>query len=261
MRIMLIDSHCHLTYEGLAENADAVVARAASAGVGRMITIGTHLEDHPRALALARRFPGVFVALGVHPHHAAETEEGYEGFMENQLKTEKKAVAVGECGLDYHYDYSPRLLQRGVWINHLEMARRLKLPVILHVREAHKDALAVMDEFRDLKCVVHCFTGTPDECAKWLELGAYIGITGIVTYKNADEVRQDAKLVPTDRLLLETDAPYLSPEPVRSTKPCEPAMVQHLAKFVATLRGTTELDLARQTTENAARLFGGKLVA
>jgi TatD DNase family protein len=266
---MLIDTHCHLSYPGLFEDVGAVLARAASAGgagesggvgVSRVITIGTHLDDHAKALSIANGHASVFAALGIHPHHATEIEEGYEGFLENKLRTEKKVVALGECGLDYHYDYAPRLLQRGVFLNQLEIARRLELPVVLHVRNAHDDAVAIMQSFPELKFVVHCFTGTPAECEAWLALGAYIGITGIVTYKNAADVQAAAKMVPAEKLLVETDAPYLSPEPVRKMKTNEPAHVVHTARFVAGLRGVSLEELAGQTTANAGRLFGDKLL-
>jgi TatD DNase family protein len=256
---MLIDTHCHLTYPGLFENVADVLARAKAAGVERVVTIGTHIADHTKALSLAKSHPGVFVSLGSHPHHAAETEEGYEGVLEHALKNDPKVVALGECGLDYHYNFAPRLLQKGVFLNQLEMARRLSLPVILHVREAHADALAIIEGFPELKFVVHCFTGTPAECDQWLAKGAYIGITGIVTYKNAADVQSAAKTVPADRLLVETVAPYLSPEPVRKIKVNEPAHVAHTAAFIAQLRGTSPEELARQTTENAQRFYGEKL--
>lgn len=271
---MLIDTHCHLSYPGLFEHAAEVLKRAEAAGVLRLVTIGTHVADHQRAMKLAKEFPPVFAALGIHPHHAGETEEGYEAFLENALKHQEKVLALGECGLDYHYDFCPRLLQRGVFINQLEIARKLSAPVILHVREAHADALEIVKDYaadgkraagqdgaaKGLRFVVHCFTGTPAECEAWLSLGAYIGITGIVTYKNADDVRAAAKLVPADRLLVETDAPYLSPEPVRKIKTNEPSHVAHTAKFLAELRGVSFEELARQTTENAGRFYGEKLV-
>ncbi len=229
----------------------------------RMITIGTDLADHAKAIETARRHGPVFCALGIHPHHAGEVEPGtYEGFLESHLRGEKKALALGECGLDYHYNYAPKLLQRGVFVNQLEIARKVGLPVVLHVREAHADAQAIMADFPELggKFVVHCFTGTVEECRTWLDLGAYIGFTGIVTYKNATEVQASAKLVPGDRLLVETDAPYLSPEPVRKVKPNEPAHVVHTAAYVAGLRGVSAEELAQQTTANAVKLFGEKLL-
>jgi TatD DNase family protein len=257
---MLIDTHCHLTYPGLIEDVPAVLGRAQAADVARCITIGTDIADHTKALALAQRYPAVFAALGIHPQHAAETEEGYEAFLENRLKSSPKVLALGECGLDYFRDASPKLLQRGVFINQLEIARRVNLPVILHVRDAHADALAIMQDFPELRFVVHCFTGTPAECDAWLALGAYVGITGIVTYKNAADVQDAAKRIPADKLLIETDAPYLSPEPVRKIKPNEPAHVAHTAAFIAQLRGLAVEELAKQTTENAVALFGDKLL-
>jgi TatD DNase family protein len=265
---MLIDTHCHLTYAGLTEHLPEVLTRAQAAGIDRMVTISTHASDHAPTLAVAKAHAPVFAALGIHPHHAAETEEGYEAFLENAIKANPKVLALGECGLDYHYDFAPRLLQRGVFLNQLEIARRLTLAappsapaVILHIREAHVDGLAILRDFPGLRFVVHCFTGTPAECTAWLDLGAYIGITGIVTYKNAGDVQAAAKLVPADRLLLETDAPYLSPEPVRKIKINEPAHIVHTARFIADLRGVAFEDLARQTTENAARFYGPKLLA
>ncbi len=259
--MMLIDTHCHLSYPGLFEQVPAVLERAARAGVMRMITIGTHTADQQKALTLARAHGPVFAALGIHPHHASETEEGYERFLENALRSEAKVVALGECGLDYHHNYSPKLLQKGVFINQLEIARRLNVPVILHVREAHADALEIVRDFSEIRFVVHCFTGTPAECEAWLDLGAYVGITGIVTYKNAADVQAAAKMVPGDRLLVETDAPYLSPEPVRKIKVNEPSHVAHTARHVANLRGMTFEALAKQTTENAGRFFGERLLA
>jgi TatD DNase family protein len=257
---MLIDSHCHLSYAGLAEDVAGVLARARAAGVTRVITIGTDIPDHDKAVAIARAHAEVFAVLGIHPHHAAEVDEGYEELLENRLRHEPKVVAVGECGLDYHYDRAPKLEQHAVFLNQLEMARRLGKPAVLHVREAHADGQAIVRDFPEVKFVVHCFTGTPAECEGWLSLGAYIGITGIVTYKNAGDVRESAKVVPADRLLVETDGPYLSPEPVRKMKTNEPANVVHTARFLAQLRGVELEELAKRTTENAARLFGSALL-
>ncbi len=256
---MLIDSHCHLSYPGLIENVAAVLHRARAAGVDKVITIGTDIPDHDKAIVIARAHDNVFCALGIHPHHAADADENYAAFLETRLRHEAKVVAVGECGLDYHYDNSPRDRQREVFLKQLDIASRLGLPVVLHIREAHADGLAILKDFPKLNVVVHCFTGTPAECESWLALGAYIGITGIVTYKNAADVQASAKLVPADRLLVETDAPYLSPEPMRKMKTNEPANVAHTARYLATLRGVAFDELARQTTENVGRLFGEKL--
>jgi TatD DNase family protein len=257
---MLIDTHCHLTYPGLYEDVGAVLARAGAADVARVVTVGTDITDHTPTLAVAAAHPQVFASLGIHPHHAAEVEEGYEAFLENRIRNHPKVVALGECGLDYFHDRAPRLLQRGVFLNQLEIARRLSVPVILHVRDAHADGVAILKDFPELRFVVHCFTGKPAECEAWLALGAYIGITGIVTYKNAEDVRTSAALVPTDRLLIETDAPYLSPEPVRKIKTNEPANVAHTAHFLADLRNVPLETLAAQTTANAAAFYGEKLL-
>ena len=258
----LIDTHCHLTYAGLLEQQAAVVQRAKAAGVGAMVTIGTHPPDHALVLQTLASFDCVAGALGVHPHHAGEVSDDFAAALELQIAAAPRVVAVGECGLDYHF-YPPAecARQRPVFVRQLEIARRLNKPVILHVRDAHADACAIMRDFTDLKFVVHCFTGTPDECAGWLELGAYVGITGVVTYKNAPDVRAAARLVPPDRLLVETDAPYLSPQPVRKIKINEPAFVTHVAQRVAAERGVDELELARQTTRNAAAFFGENVFA
>jgi TatD DNase family protein len=257
-RFVLIDSHCHLTYPGLIEDLPAVLDRARAAGVERFVTIGTHGADHTAALAVARAHAPVSVALGIHPHHAAEAPPDYLAALHAALTGGLKVVALGECGLDYHYDFSPRPRQREVFCAQLDLARRLSLPLVLHIREAHADALAIMREFlvpAPLPFVVHCFTGTPAECEAWLALGAHIGITGIVTYKNAADVRAAAQLVPPERLLVETDAPYLSPEPVRKIKINQPAHVAHTARFLAALRNIPFDTLAQQTTQNTTRIF------
>lgn len=252
---MLIDTHCHLTYPGLIEQVDAVVARAAQAGVTRMITIGTDAADHPRVLEQLRRFSAVFGAIGVHPHHAHEVDGAFIGNLRSYFQQEAKLLAVGECGLDYHHASASHEVQRGVFEAQLALAAELNRPAILHVRDAHKDALAMIRNQRPQAFVVHCFTDTVAEAQAWLELGAYIGFTGIVTYKNAAHVAESCKGVPDDRLLVETDAPYLSPVPKRSVKINEPALVVHTADFIAGLRGVSPARIAELTTANARRLF------
>ncbi len=258
---MLIDTHCHLTYPGLIEQADAVVARAADVGVTRMITIGTDAGDHPKVLQLLWRFNGVFGALGVHPHHAHEVSGDFVVGMREYFRQEPKILAVGECGLDYHHASAPRDVQAGVFEAQLALAAELNLPLILHVRDAHDDASAIVRNQRPKDFVVHCFTGSVAEVRTWLDLGASIGFTGIVTYKNAAHVADACRAVPDDRLLVETDAPYLSPVPRRSIKINEPAFVVHTAEHIAALRGVTPAQIADVTTANAGRLFGRKLTA
>jgi TatD DNase family protein len=253
---MLIDTHCHLTYVGLAERQDAVVQHAVAAGVKRLITIGTHPVDHLPALRTAEKFPEVFAALGIHPQHAHEVEADFIAPLRDAITANRRVVAVGECGLDYHHESAPADIQKKAFLAQLALADQLHKPVILHVRDAHADALAILRDFRHLRFVVHCFSGTPQEARQWIELGAYIGFTGIITYKNAPDVRAACQLVPADRLLVETDAPYLCPQPVRKNKTNEPAFVTHVARQVAMERGITSEEAAGITTRNAHQLFG-----
>ncbi len=253
---MLVDTHCHLTYVGLAEQQDTVVQRAVAAGVKRLITIGAHPADHPPALRTAEKFPEVFAALGIHPQHAHEAGADYIAPLRAAITANRRVVAVGECGLDYHHESAPADLQKRAFLAQLGLADQLHKPVILHVRDAHADALAIMRDFQHLSFVVHCFSGTPQEVRQWIELGAYIGFTGIITYKNAADVRAACHLVPSNRLLVETDAPYLSPQPVRKIKTNEPVFVTHVARQVAVERGITFEEAAQITTCNAHRLFG-----
>jgi TatD DNase family protein len=261
---MLIDTHCHLTYPGLIENVRAVIDRAAATGVTRIITIGTDAADHARVVNLLADHPTLCAALGFHPHHGDQVAPADVAALEPTFRANPRNVAIGECGLDYfagHGPIIPKPLQEEIFRAHIALAKTLGRPMILHIRDAHEDALKIMREFTDVPYVVHCFTGTAKECSAWLDRGAYIGITGIVTYKNAGNVREAAALIPLDHLLVETDAPYLSPEPVRKIKTNEPAFVAHVARYLATLRQLMPDDLAEKTTANAIRLFGASLHA
>jgi len=257
---MLIDTHCHLTYPGLQEQQADVVQRAQQAGVGKIISIGTHPADHPGTLDASARFEAVFSALGIHPHHAGEVGEDFAEPLEKLVRASQKVVAIGECGLDYHGNSAPQIVQKKVFGLQLELAKKLRLPVILHVRDAHEDTLKIMRNFPDLRFVIHCFSGTPQEAQHWIQLGAHVGFTGIVTYKNAPGVREACKLVPENRLLVETDAPYLSPQPVRKMKINEPAFVTHVAAQVAVERGCDAAHVAAITTQNAGELFGAQIL-
>jgi TatD DNase family protein len=250
----MIDSHCHLTYDQLHAQLGGVLARAAAAGVTRMVTIGTSVTDARRALALCATHPHVRCAIGVHPHHSAEAAEGDIDTL-RELERDPHVLALGEMGLDYHYDFSPRDVQKRVFAGQLQLARETKRPIVIHCREAVDDCLAIMDDFRDLLADFHCFTGTRDEARRILDRGHLIGFTGILTYKRSDELREIARLVPADRMLVETDAPYLSPEPVRRHKNNEPSFVVHTAAMLAKVRGTTVEEIDRITTENVRRFF------
>ncbi len=254
---MLIDSHCHLTNGKLATRVDEVLAQARAIGVGACITAATDVADAKAGLGLARRNANVFCSVGVHPHEAKDVSDHYLADLERIAAAgTDKCVAVGEIGLDYHYEYSPRDAQRRVFVEHLELACRLGKPLIVHTREASVDTLAVLADYAGkLRGVIHSFSGNADEARAFLDQGWHMGFSGIVTFAKADDVRAAASLVPADRLLVETDAPYLSPVPVRKVFPNVPAHVAHTAAFLSELRGERPDDLIRQTTANAVELF------
>lgn len=256
----MIDTHCHLLHRGLGERVEAVLAAARAAGVHGCITVATTTADALRGAELARTHRDVWCTAGVHPLHA---DEPCDWSQMRAAGEEPRCVAWGELGLDNHYANPPRELQRRVLEEQLAMIARwrgegLAKPVVVHCRRAVSDLLPVLrasglpaDRF-----VFHCFTEGPAEARMVLDFGAWISFTGVVTFRNAPEVAEAALLVPADRILCETDAPYLSPEPVRSTRPCEPAFVMHTARFLAALRGEAFADFERTVDANAHRFFG-----
>ena len=253
---MLVDSHCHLDFPDFANELDDVVARARSAGIGRMVTISTRVAQHAQVLAIAERFPDVFCSVGTHPHNAHEELDVTTADLCARTK-HPKVVAIGEAGLDYHYDHSPRATQEQSFRRHIAAARETALPLVIHTREADADTAKILAEETEkgaFPAVLHCFTGGRDLAFKGIELGFYVSFTGILTFKKSDELRAIAKALPADRILVETDAPYLAPGRYRG-KRCEPAYVVETAKVLADVRGTTEAEIARQTTENFFRLF------
>lgn len=251
---MLFDSHCHQTDERLVDEVEAIVSRARQYGVTRMVTIGAEPEDWDHAIRLATQFEGVYAALGVHPHIAdrahASTFERAEALAQHD-----HVVALGETGLDYYYDNAPRQEQRRAFLDHIDLAERLGLPVIVHTRSADEDTAAILREAgQRVRGVLHCFTGGKELLDAGLEAGWYISFSGLVTFKNyegADLVRA----VPADRLLIETDSPYLAPVPVRGRRN-EPAFVRHVAEGVARLRGESLEEVIATTARNAARFYG-----
>jgi len=260
----LIDSHCHLTFDPLGEQVDAVLDRARAAGVRRCITVGTDLADSRAAVELARRFDNVWATAGVHPHEAGKANEttwsGLTELLEKRCQESflRGPTAVGETGLDYHYDLSDRASQRAAFIRQIALAERYDLPLVIHCREAVDDALAVLGEHsqRPAWGVFHCFTGMRDEATRILDAGWHISLSGIVTFKNATDLRQAAKVIPLDRLLIETDAPYCSPEPIRKIRPNEPAHMVHTCRFLADLHGLEPHALAQRCNIAAEKLFG-----
>jgi len=241
------DSHCHVQYEGV--GAEAVEAARAD-GVERVVTIGTDTEESRKAIDVARQLDGVWATVGVHPHDASE---GVEGII--PLLREPEVVAVGECGLDYHYDHSPREVQRRVFAQQIALAHEHDLALVVHTREAWDDTFAVLEaEGVPERTVLHCFTGGPEEARRGLDAGAHLSFSGIVTFKNADDVRAAAALCPLDRLLVETDAPYLAPVPHRG-QPNRPAWVKVVGEALAAVTNVTVDETEGVTWENTERVF------
>jgi len=254
--VRLIDTHCHLAHDRLAGRTDEVLARAESAGVCAIICAAGNLSESAAAAALACRKRRVFCMAGVHPHDAKDLAEGDLERIEALAGAEGN-VALGEVGLDYHYDFSPRPVQRQVFAAQLALARRLDRPVVVHTREAFDETLAILAEsgIDGRRVVFHSFTGDAAQARRALDTGAAIGFSGIATFKNAGYLRQAARLVPDDRILVETDAPYLAPEPVRKMRTNEPANVAHVVACLAGVRGVSAEALAELTAANAARFF------
>jgi TatD DNase family protein len=257
----VIDTHCHLTFPEFADRIDAVMADAARVGVTGAITIATQSEDSQAALRLAESHPDIWCAAGVHPLYADHQPHDWDAIR--TVARHPKCVAFGELGLDNHHARPPRNLQDRVLADELAfiescIAEGIDKPVVIHCRRAVDDLLPVLraTTIRPERFVFHCFTETPDLARKVLDFGASISFTGVVTYKNAQEVAEAAKLVPDDRIMVETDAPFLSPEPLRGRRPCTPAFARVTAEFLADLRGTPFHDFHALIDRNAAAFFG-----
>jgi TatD DNase family protein len=250
----MIDSHCHLTDDRLGSQLEGVLARARAAGVTRFITIGTGIADDEAAVALCRGRVDVRCAIGVHPNYSHEAEVADLPRL-RELQRDPSVVALCEMGLDYHHHFAPRPKQLQIFEHQLQLAAELSRPVVIHCREATDDCLAVMAGFPSVRAVFHCFTGSPDEARKILDAGYLLGFTGAITFKKNDALREAVALTPPDRMLVETDAPYLTPEPHRSQKTNEPAMVVHVAATVARVKGMSEEAVDRTTTENTDRFL------
>lgn len=253
---MLVDSHCHLDFPEFAPELDAVVARAAAADVRVCVSIGTTLKNFPHVRAIAERFDNIYCSVGIHPHEA-EAEPLADAAPLIELAAHPKVAGIGETGLDYYYAHSPREVQIKNFRAHIEAARQTRLPLIVHTRDAEDDTIAILSEEMGqgaFSGVIHCFTGTPRLAAAALELGFFISVSGIATFKKADELRATLREVPLDRLLVETDAPYLAPLPFRG-KRNEPAFVVHTARVLAEIKSVAPEEIARLTTGNFFRLF------
>jgi TatD DNase family protein len=254
---MLVDSHCHLDFDVFGGRLADVLAGARAAGIGTMLTIGTKLKEFPGVRAIAEGHPDIFCSVGVHPHEAG-AHDGLSAADLVALATHPRVVGLGETGLDYHYQHSSPDAQRACFGEHLEAAQATGLPVIVHSRNADTDTAEMLEAAaarEPLTGVIHCFTGGAELARRCIDIGFHISFSGIVTFKNADDLRETARQVPLDRLLVETDAPYLAPVPNRG-KPNEPAFVVHTAARLAEIRGITLPELADATTSNFFALFG-----
>jgi len=254
---MLVDTHCHLDASYFPDGADAALGRARDAGVGAFVCVGVgSAQAAESAVGLARRRSDVVATVGVHPHDASSWGDELERAL-SPLIGQERVVALGEMGLDYHYDHSPREVQQEVFRRWIALARAAKKPIVVHTRSAARDTLEILESegARDVGGVIHCFSEDRDFAERAFSLGFDVSFSGIVTFKNAASIQEVAKTAPLDRILVETDSPYLAPVPLRG-KPCEPAYVAHTARFVAELRGMSLEELAEATTANAIRRFG-----
>jgi TatD DNase family protein len=261
-----IDSHCHIDGEQFDEDRDEVVQRALDAGVVAMLNVGTgdpHLDDFRRAVAVAEEYDNVYASVGVHPHDAKLYDDTAEAHLVDLVKSSKKVIAWGEIGLDYYYDHSPRDVQIDVFRRQIITARELNLPIIIHSRDADDETVEILTEecsYKGFRGIMHCFGGTAAMATDLMKIGFLISFAGNVTFKKADNLRDAARVVPLDRLLIETDCPFLTPVPFRG-KRNEPSFVVHTARFLADFYGVEVETLAEQTTRNFLEFFGLKLAA
>jgi len=247
----LVDTHCHL--DAYKEDLPDIIKRAESSGIKRIITIGTDKKTSIKAIDLAKKYKNIYAAIGVHPHDAKEFTNDTKMIFKELAKSEK-VIAIGEIGLDYHYDNSPRQIQQKVFATQLELAKELQLPVIIHSRDAKVDTLSFLKNAGKIKGLMHCFSGDIDMLEQVISLELFISFAGNVTFKNAKELHEIVKIIPDEYILIETDAPYLTPVPLRG-KRNEPSYLIYIAEKIASLRGVSVEDIARITTINAKRLF------
>ena len=256
---MLIDSHAHIQGKEYAGEVEAVIARAREAGVGKIIAVGGagDMSSNTEAVALAKTFPDIYATVGMHPHDAKDVGADKLKKLKDLAAAEPKVVAVGETGLDYYYNHSPREVQRRVFGQFIHLARETGLPIVVHERDAAQDVADLLrtEGAGKLRGVIHCFTGNYEAARAYLDLGFYISFTGIITFKNADALRDVVRNVPLERMLVETDSPYLTPVPHRG-KRNEPAYVRYVAETVARIKGLSLEEVARVTTQNVRELFG-----
>lgn len=253
---MLVDSHCHLDFPDFDEDRGAVLDRARAAGIETIVSINTRVRRFPELLAMVRRYPGVYCSVGTHPHNAAEEPDVTTEDLV-RLSADPKVVAIGEAGLDYHYDNSPREAQRASFLRHIAAARETRLPLVIHARDADRDIGDLLETESGkgaFPAILHCFSSGRELARRGVDLGFYVSFSGILTFKRSDELREIAAEIPLDRLLVETDAPYLAPPPHRGRRN-EPAYVVETAKVLAAVKDMPVEALAKATTDNFHRIF------
>lgn len=249
----ILDSHAHYDSQRFDEDRGEVLEKLFAQPICGIVNVGADLESSRKSLALADKYPQIYAAVGVHPHEAEGLPEDYLGIL-TDLSKHPKAVAIGEIGLDYHYDFSPRPVQKAVFEAQLILAKELGMPVIIHSREATQDVMELLRCYRP-KGVVHCFSGSAETAREVVELGLYVGFTGAVTFKNANKLLAAVQAVPIDRLLLETDCPYMTPVPYRGQR-CDSSMIEKTAQRIAELKGMEPQQVVDRARENTCRLFG-----
>ncbi len=252
---MLVDSHCHLDFPDFKDEIDDIIKRAADNNVGIMQTICTHISKFPQIIEIANKYDNIFASVGIHPHEAAKESTTIEELV--RLATHKKIIGIGETGLDYFYEHSPRIIQQESLLIHIEAARQTGLPLIVHTRDADDDTIEILqNEMKkgEFKFLIHCFSSTRHLADKTLELGGYISISGIVTFKKCQDLRDIVKDIPLDRILVETDAPFLAPAPHRG-KRNEPAFVKYTAEIISQVKNIPYKEVEKVTTDNFLRLF------
>ena len=251
----IFDTHAHYYKEDFGGELEQLLADLPSRGVGRVLAIGCDLASSEEEIELAARYDYIYAAVGIHPEHAADVPENWEIELEKLLKRDK-VVALGEIGLDYHYPEPPKEIQQEIFVKQLEIAKRLKKPVVIHSREASADTLEILKKYKP-RGVLHCFSGSAETAREAVKLGMYIGFTGVLTFKNAKKARAACEAVPTDRLLLETDCPYMAPVPHRGER-CDSSMLVFTAAAMAEIKGFSTEEMIETARENGERLFFGK---
>ena len=255
---MIIDSHCHLTYEPMSSSLDETIRRANKDGVKYLLTISTEDKSFKNILEIVENYNSVYGTYGIHPHEAKKHKTIKSSYIVEKVKKNKKIIGIGESGLDFYYNHSEKKDQISSFLEHIDASQKLNLPLIVHTRSAEDDTLEILKKAtqkKDLKILIHCFTGTKEFAFKLLDIGAYISASGVVTFKKSKELAETFKEIPTNRILVETDSPYLAPEPFRG-KPNEPSYITHTVRFLSDLKNISYEEFSDSTTQNFFNLFG-----